>query len=94
MEPQRGGRYLSASEIGRFVYCPEAWFLEHCGVPPDGKAMQRLRQGSVAHRQIGRITDQLVNTDAVRRGLLIALVVLAVMLFTQVLGLNLAQVPL
>ncbi len=93
MGPSDRGPYLSASEIGSFAYCPEAWYLERYGIPPDAATMERLRAGSVAHRRIGHATDRLVRLDKVRRGLLIALIVLALVMLTHVSGIDLARVP-
>ena len=88
-----GGPYLSASEIGAFVYCPEAWWLRRHGNAPDADARARLRAGSLAHRRIGRATDRLVTTDAIRQLLLIDLIVVALLLFAQGMGVQLAHVP-
>ena len=85
----RGGRYLTASEIGSFVYCPEAWYLQRFGVAPDEGALARLRAGGLAHQQIGRRTETLVGIDAVRRGLLLVVVLVAVLMVANSLGLNL-----
>jgi hypothetical protein len=93
MGPSDRGRYLSASEIGSFVYCPEAWYLERYGIPPDAGTMERLRAGSVAHRRIGHATDRLVGLDKLRRGLLIALIVVALVTLTNISGNGLAHVP-
>jgi hypothetical protein len=88
-----GGQYLSASEIGAFVYCPEAWWLRRHGNAPDADAMERLRAGSLAHRRIGRATDRLVAADAIRRVLLIGLIVVALLLFAQEVVVQLAHLP-
>ena len=88
-----GGPYLSASEIGAFVYCPEAWWLRRHGNAPDADAMERLRAGSLAHRRIGRATDRLVTTDAIRRVLLIGLIVVALLLFAPEVVVQLAHLP-
>ena len=80
------GPYLSASEIGAFVYCPEAWWLRRHGNAPDADAMERLRAGSLAHRRIGRATDRLITTDSIRRVLFIGLIVVALLLFAQGMG--------
>ena len=93
MEPSGRGPYVSASEIGNFVYCPEAWYLERYGMPPDLETTERLRAGSVAHRRIGHATDRLVGLDKLRRGLLIALIVLALVMLTNISGIDLAHVP-
>ncbi len=55
--------------------------------------MERLRAGSLAHRRIGRATGRLVATDAIRRVLLIGLIVVALLLFAQGMGVQLAHVP-
>ena len=73
--------------------CPEAWWLRRHGNAPDAYAMERLRAGSLAHRRIGRATDRLVTTDAIRRVLLIGLIVVALLLFAQGMGVQLAHVP-
>ena len=88
-----GGPYLSASEVGAFSYCPETWWLRRHGNTLDADAMERLRAGSLAHRRIGRATDRLVTTDAIRRVLLIGLIVVALLLFAQGMGVQLAHVP-
>ena len=93
MEPSNRGPYLSASEIGSFVYCPEAWYLERYGIPPDAATMERLRVGNVAHQRIGHATDRLVGLDKLRRGLLIALIVVALVTLTNISGNGLAHVP-
>ena len=87
-----GGPYLSASEIGEFAYCPEAWWLRRHGNAPEADAMERLRAGSLAHRRIGRATGRLVATDAIRRVLLIGLIVVALLLFAQGMGVQLAPI--
>jgi hypothetical protein len=69
--------YLTASEVGQFTYCPEAWYLQRFGFSPDGDAMQRLRDGTRQHERIGRTTERIVDTDALRRRLLIIIVALA-----------------
>lgn len=79
--------YLTASEVGQFTYCPEAWYLQRFGHSPDAEAMLRLRDGARQHERIGRTTDRIVNTDALRRGLLIIIVALAALLLATSAGL-------
>ena len=55
--------------------------------------MERLRAGSLAHRRIGRATDRLVATDAIRQLLLIGLIVVALLLFAQGMGVEVAHLP-
>jgi len=86
--------YLTASEVGTFVYCPEAWFLQRFGHVPDADARLRMQAGTRAHRQIGRSTEQVVVMDAIRRGLLGILVALAALLLAVGTGwLNLVVSP-
>ena len=86
--------YLSASEVGNFAYCPEAWFLQRFGHAPDADAVRRLHDGTRRHHRIGHATEQLVGTDALRRSLLIVILVLAALLVAANMGLlNLAGPP-
>jgi hypothetical protein len=80
--------------IDNGVYiCPEAWWLRRRGNSPDADAMERLRAGSLAHRRIGRATGRLVTTDSIRRVLLIGLIVVALLLFAQGMGVQVAHLP-
>ena len=86
--------YLTTSEVGTFVYCPEAWFLQRFGHVPDADARLRIHAGTRAHRQIGVRTEQVVAMDALRRGLLVILVALAALLLAVGTGrLNLVAPP-
>ena len=49
--------------------------------------MQRLHDGTRQHERIGRTAERIVDTDALRRGLLIILVVLAALLLAASAGL-------
>ncbi len=79
---ERARPYLTASEIGTFGFCRQAWYLERCGVAVTARA-QRLRvKGARAHQAIGRRTDQVRTIGRAQRvsgvllaGLVIALVV-------------------
>jgi hypothetical protein len=68
--------YITASEIGDFTYCPESWYLRRFGHVPDPEAIEVLRDGTRQHERIGRTTERIVHTDALRRGLLILVLVL------------------
>ena len=48
---------LSASEIGAFTFCPQAWYLRRCLVPVTAETDARRQAGSRRHREIGRQTD-------------------------------------
>src|SRR5262249_53239208 len=67
---------LSASEIGQYAFCPQAWYLARCDMPVDREAQARLEAGTHAHRTIGRRTDLIRNADTVRAALVIVMVVL------------------
>ncbi len=46
-------RMIRASEIGEYVYCHRAWWLDHIvGREPAGH--QRRRRGVILHRRHGR----------------------------------------
>ena len=79
--------YLTASEVGDFTYCPESCYLRRFGHVPDAEAIQDLRDGTRQHERIGRTAERIVDTDALRRGLLIILVVLAALLLATSAGL-------
>ena len=84
-EAQRA--YITASEVGDFTYCPESWYLRRFGHSPDADAMQRLHDGTRQHERIGQTTELIADTDALRRGLLIILAVLAALLLATSAGL-------
>ena len=84
-EAQR--HYLTASEVGDFTYCPESWYLRRFGHVPDAETSHDLRDGTRQHERIGRTAERIVDTDALRRGLLIILVVLAALLLATSAGL-------
>ena len=70
---------LTASEIGSFGFCPQAWYLQRCQLPVTEEARCRREAGTRAHRAIGRRTD-LVRAAEVGRWLLLALIVVLVVL--------------
>jgi hypothetical protein len=76
MKPARGP-YLSASEIGTFVYCPEAWYLQRIGADRSAAGELRIGAGTRAHQQIGRQTDRLRTLGHARRWLLVTITLLA-----------------
>lgn len=69
-------RTLSASEIGEFAFCPQAWFLARCDIPVDEQARLRLDAGTRTHRRIGRRTDLLRASEQVKLVLLVYIAVL------------------
>ena len=82
MKPARGP-YLSASEIGTFVYCPEAWYLQRIGADRSAAGELRIGAGTRAHQQIGRQTDRLRDLGNARRWLLVTITLLAALLLLQ-----------
>ncbi|HZS01507.1 MAG TPA: hypothetical protein VFE37_22515 [Chloroflexota bacterium] len=78
-------RTLTASEIGAYTFCPQAWYLQRCRVPVTARAEERRRSGRGMHRQIGRQTDLVRAAGALRTILLLAIGVLLVLLVGLVL---------
>jgi hypothetical protein len=76
---------LTASEIGAYTFCPQAWYLQRCRVPVTAMAEERRRSGSDMHREIGRQTDLVRAAGALRTILLLAIAVLLVLLVALVL---------
>jgi hypothetical protein len=68
---------LTASEIGAFAFCPQAWYLQRRRVPATPEAAARRRAGERAHRVIGRQTDALRAAHVAQRLLLVAIAALA-----------------
>ena len=85
MQGAGGGAYVTASEVGAFVYCPESWYLGRRGHVRAGPAVEQLQAGVAAHRRIGHATDTLVAVDLARRGLLVAMLLVAIALVLLVL---------
>ncbi len=77
-------RTIRASEIGAYLFCRQAWYLQQKGV--ESKNQVELAGGSVYHRRQG---DKVARSSILRWAgwfiLLIALVVLAVALTQLVL---------
>ena len=82
MKPARGP-YLSASEIGAFVYCPQAWYLQRIGAERSAAGELRLGAGTRAHQQIGRQTDRLRDLGNARRWLFVTVTLQAALLLMQ-----------
>ena len=71
---------LTASEIGAYAFCRQAWFLQRCGAPASPDAELRLAAGGGAHRALGRRADVLRAAGVGRRLALAAIVVLVLLL--------------
>lgn len=76
---------LSASEIGAFTFCPQAWYLQRCRVPVTAETDARRRAGSRRHREIGRQTDLVRAAGALQVVLLIAIGLVILLLAALVL---------
>ena len=64
---------LTASEIGAFIFCPEAWYLRRSRVPVTSGLEQRRLAGLRLHRRIGRRSDVIRIAEAVRAVLLVVI---------------------
>jgi hypothetical protein len=71
--------------------CPEAWVLDRLHAPHASVGRQRLRYGAASHRQVGRRVDQLSVVDGASRLAAVAIVLLALLLAMQSMGV--IQVP-
>ena len=54
-------RYISASEIGDYVFCPRAWALKKLDYVPKNKQM--LKEGQRHHEEIGAKVIQKAKED-------------------------------
>lgn len=66
---------LTASEIGSFAFCPQAWHLQRNRRPQLQQATMQQNAGIAAHRQIGRTVDLLRAARFVQRLLLLCIVI-------------------
>jgi CRISPR/Cas system-associated exonuclease Cas4 (RecB family) len=48
----KGINFISASEIGQYIYCSVAWYLQKCGYGPESPF---LEIGKEKHVKIGKI---------------------------------------
>ncbi len=64
---------LSASEIGAYTFCPQAWWLQRCRVSVTPEADARRQQGSRVHHDIGRQTDLVRAAGGAQAVLLVAI---------------------
>ena len=74
---------LTASEIGAYTFCGEAWYLRRRQVPGADFGERRLQQGAIAHRQIGMRTDHLRRVERLRAALLAAMIILLAIIAVQ-----------
>ena len=48
----KGKNFISASEIGQYIYCSVSWYLQKCGYEPDSPF---LETGKEKHIKLGKI---------------------------------------
>ncbi len=82
---------LTASEIGSFAYCEEAWALQRAGAARDADGARRLEEGTFAHRGIGRKTDGVRRADWAQRVVLLIVLALVVVLAVEVFAAQLVR---
>jgi hypothetical protein len=75
--------FLTASEIGEYAFCPQAWYLRRRKVRPSSIAAERLNSGIRAHQEIGRMTDDVRGRRRIHRLLLLVAIGLFVLLVLQ-----------
>jgi hypothetical protein len=78
---------LSASEIGQYLYCSSAWFLQRCGYEPESRF---LEPGKQAHVSLGNTMDDIQRTMRSARwygllGLVVLFIAFLVFLFGVIL---------
>ena len=75
--------------VGQGVYfCPEAWHLQRRGVARNRVGVQKLDQGSLAHREIGSRVDRVRGLEQMRRVVLLVMVALVAGLLWQLLSIG------
>jgi hypothetical protein len=69
-------------------FCPEAWHLQRRGVARNRVGVQKLDQGSLAHREIGSRVDRVRGLEQMRRVVLLVMVALVAGLLWQLLSIG------
>jgi hypothetical protein len=75
--------FLTASEIGAYAFCPQAWYLQRRKAKESPMAAQLLARGTIAHQHIGHQTDRLRQLENFRFLLLVIIIAVAVLLCVQ-----------
>ena len=65
---------LTASEIGAYTFCPQAWYLQRHEQPRSRVGEERLSSGAAAHRSIGQRVDRLRAIEAARALVLVGII--------------------
>jgi hypothetical protein len=63
---------LTASEIGTYAFCPQAWYLQRQHTRRSAATARRLARGSAAHEHIGRRTDSVRLLERVQKVVFVA----------------------
>lgn len=53
-EDQVSPRFISASEISKYVFCNVSWYLDKVGAPRNQGSGTRIRQGIKSHSSLKR----------------------------------------
>jgi len=69
---------LSASEIGNFTFCPQAWHLQRRGTTRNIAGARSVEEGIFAHRRIGSRADRVLGLERLRRVMLLVVAVLVI----------------
>jgi len=82
---------LTASEIGTFAFCEEAWLLQRAGAARDAEGARRIEEGTLAHRGIGRKTDVVRRADRAQRVVLVVVLALVLILAVEAFAAHLVR---
>jgi len=69
---------MSASEIGNFTFCPQAWHLQRRGTTRNIAGARSVEEGIFAHRRIGSRADRVLGLERLRRVMLLVVAVLVI----------------
>jgi CRISPR/Cas system-associated exonuclease Cas4 (RecB family) len=74
-----GGRFITASEIGTYLYCNRAWWLDKVGGYQPVN-VEEMEVGEIIHEKQGQRIQVQVQTSSRLRQVAIALLILAVLI--------------
>jgi len=75
---------LTASEIGTYAFCPEAWYLQRHGTAQNARGVGRLEEGIDTHRRIGVRTGRLHTVEREKGTVLLVIVaIVAALILAQ-----------
>ena len=69
---------LSASEIGSYTFCSQAWHLQRRGTARNVAGARSVEHGIAAHHLIGSHADRVVGLERVRRAVLLLIAILLI----------------